>query len=51
MLVNSGGNGYFERQAYMRYLARLLLDGTENVAEKEVTTSKGKVLVDFSKPE
>ena len=52
-LVNGGGNGYYERQAYSVYLLRIL--GDDAAAENEVLLSlpapKNNIRVNFARPE
>lgn len=52
-LVNGGGFGYFERQAYVIYLIRYLSDATEDAVTKTVLAPRANtsVTVNFSKPD
>jgi hypothetical protein len=51
--VNGGGFGYYERQAYTKYLARYFLDGTDTSASEEFITPRNhiSVRVSYEKPE
>jgi predicted chitinase len=49
--VNGGGNGRIERQAYSAFVERVLLDTTDQDAEKVINTPVGTIRVDFSELE
>ncbi|MFU3247333.1 hypothetical protein [Pseudomonas paraeruginosa] len=49
-LVNGGGNGYHERQAYVAYLIRYLTDDTATAEETEIQTPRSRVRVNFLRP-
>ncbi|WP_284335720.1 M23 family metallopeptidase [Comamonas sp. NoAH] len=49
VLVNGGGNGYFDRQAYSQFIFRSLSDSVEEEVAKEYVTPRGIILVDFSR--
>ena len=50
-LVNGGGNGYYERQAYAAYLMRLLTEdtSTETAQQINLPSSKSSIVVNFSR--
>jgi predicted chitinase len=50
-LVNGGGNGYYERQAYAAYLMRLLTEdvSTETVRQITLPAPKTPIAVNFSR--
>ncbi|MFC7419009.1 peptidoglycan DD-metalloendopeptidase family protein [Iodobacter arcticus] len=54
-LVNGGGNGYYERQAYTAYLIRYLTDTSDlfgnGIEEIAPPSPKAKIKVNFSKVE
>lgn len=52
VLVNGGGNGYYERQAYAAFMFRLLSESVETTAEIEITppAPKSRVRASFLKP-
>ncbi|MNR49591.1 hypothetical protein D3C85_1689880 [compost metagenome] len=47
-LVNGGGNGYYERQAYTIFMMRVLLDGVDREATVVVPAHKRKSSVQVS---
>jgi hydroxyethylthiazole kinase len=47
-MVNGGGNGYMERQAYSKYIHRYLSDSVDELATEDVSTPKGHVTVNYS---
>jgi len=51
-LVNGGGNGYYERQAYAGYLMRLLTEdtSTEIVQQVNLPAPKSGIAINFSRP-
>jgi hypothetical protein len=51
-LVNGGGNGYYERQAYTAFMLRLLDDCTDSQETITLTlpTPKANIRVDFLRP-
>jgi predicted chitinase len=49
-LVNGGGNGYHERQAYAAYNMRILSDDTNTETEVQITTPHNPVRVNFLRP-
>lgn len=50
VLVNGGGNGYHERQAYVAYLMRCLGDDIASFEEVELATPNGNIRVNFLRP-
>lgn len=52
VLVNGGGNGYFERQAYAQYAFRILADGTTNTQTERHPAGRNNVtmVVDYTAP-
>lgn len=52
VLVNGGGNGYYERQAYAAYNYRHLSDSVESTTESIINSPppKAQVRANFSKP-
>lgn len=50
VLVNGGGNGYMERQAYAAYLARSLTEDVSREVEKSVQTPRGTIVVNYERP-
>lgn len=46
VLVNGGGNGYYERQAYARYMYRMLSDDTDTRLVVRYPTSRNNVQID-----
>jgi len=51
VLVNGGGNGYMERQAYAQYLFRYLFDEVISASPVDVVTPRGRISVNFEKPQ
>jgi predicted chitinase len=50
VLVNGGGNGYHERQAYAAYLTAYFDDKPDYNEIAEVQTERGNISVNYSKP-
>lgn len=50
-LVNGGGNGYMERQAYGQYLFRYLTDDTSRLSVIEYMSPRGRIAVNFEEPQ
>lgn len=50
ILVNGGGNGYHERQAYAAYCMRLLTDDVSSDVERRIETPRSPVRVNFLEP-
>ncbi|MEK8034983.1 M23 family metallopeptidase [Ideonella sp. DXS29W] len=50
VLVNGGGNGYLERQAYAQYLFRYLMDDTSRSNPQTFSTPRGNISVNFDRP-
>ncbi|MCD9121277.1 M23 family metallopeptidase [Cupriavidus sp. UGS-1] len=52
ILVNGGGNGYYERQAYARYAARILMDDDDTSAIRDFVVPRNNVTVrvDYEEP-
>jgi predicted chitinase len=52
-LVNGGGNGYYERQAYAAYMLRILCDGTDTSETVSISPPRPKsaVVVSMLRPE
>ena len=52
VLVNGGGNGYYERQAYAAYIHRYLSESIESAEEEDVQppAPKARIRVNFLKP-
>lgn len=49
-LVNGGLNGYYERQAYSKFLRLYLMDGTNiNFVVSISPTEKSRIIVDLTK--
>ncbi|WDG79746.1 M23 family metallopeptidase [Pseudomonas chlororaphis] len=48
VLVNGGGNGYHERQAYAQYVYRYLSDSVATSITETVTTPRRPVTINFS---
>jgi hydroxyethylthiazole kinase len=48
VLVNGGGNGYHERQAYAQYLFRYLSDSVATSVTETIVTARRPVVVNFS---
>ncbi|WP_148050952.1 M23 family metallopeptidase [Pseudomonas fluorescens] len=48
VLVNGGGNGYHERQAYAQYVFRYLSDSLATSTTETITTPRDTVVVNFS---
>lgn len=48
VLVNGGGNGYHERQAYAQYVFRYLSDSVDTSINETIATPKLPVVVNFS---
>jgi hypothetical protein len=46
-LVNGGGNGYFERQAYAAFISAQLTDTTDSGKEQTLQTPRGSIRVNF----
>ncbi|MCD0491693.1 M23 family metallopeptidase [Chromobacterium violaceum] len=51
ILVNGGWNGYFDRQAYFKYIHNILSDLICDKDEIEISTPKGFVIASLEKPE
>lgn len=49
VLVNGGGNGYHERQAYSKFIYRYLSDSTETEELVTYTTPRHKIAVNYSR--
>lgn len=52
VLVNGGGNGYYERQAYAQYGGRILFDNVETASTRDFLTPRNGVTVrvDYAEP-
>jgi hypothetical protein len=47
-LVNGGGNGYMERQAYASFAYRYFSDSLENTISNAINTPRGQITINYS---